>query len=241
MSFKISTNKKFHVKSLGLILLLLFTLNTFSQSFESRSTDVKIQRLSFLIEQMYVEEVDQNKVQKDLVLGMYNYLRPMALYQPDSILEKIGIKPSEKASLGFSIKFKKGKILVDSVFTGSGADISNIKKDDQVLKVNNNNGYKIPKSEISPWLSGISLGEILNTMAESTYDALKENRRAVRSISIPNISVETISSLMVTFILEVLVVAELLGVDPYTQDAVEAIKINTFKRLKNYEYNKKTT
>jgi glucose-6-phosphate isomerase len=109
------------------------------------------------------------------------------------------------------------------------------------LKVNNNNGHQIPKSEISPWLSGLSLGEILNTMAESTYDALKENRRAVRSISIPDISAETISSLMVTFILEVLVVAELLGVDPYTQNAVEAIKINTFKRLKNYEYNKKTT
>jgi glucose-6-phosphate isomerase len=105
----------------------------------------------------------------------------------------------------------------------------------------NNNGHKIPKSEISPWLSGLSLGEILNTMAESTYDALKENRRAVRSISIPDISSETIASLMVTFILEVLVVAELLDVDPYTQNAVEAIKINTFKRLKNYEYNKKTT
>ena len=109
------------------------------------------------------------------------------------------------------------------------------------LKVNNNNGHKIPKSEISPWLSDLSLGEILNTMAESTYDALKENKRAVRSISIPDISAETIASLMVTFILEVLVVAELLGVDPYTQNAVEAIKINTFKRLKNYEYNKKTT
>ena len=109
------------------------------------------------------------------------------------------------------------------------------------LKVDNNNGYKIPKSEISPWLSDLSLGEILNTMAESTYDALKENKRAVRSITIPDISVETIASLMVTFILEVLVVAELLGVDPYTQNAVEAIKINTFKRLKNYEYNKKTT
>jgi len=109
------------------------------------------------------------------------------------------------------------------------------------LKVNNNNGHKIPKSEIAPWLSGLSLGEILNTMAESTYDALKENRRAVRSISIPDISAETIASLMVTFMLEVLVVAELLDVDPYTQNAVEAIKINTFKRLKNYEYNKKTT
>ena len=109
------------------------------------------------------------------------------------------------------------------------------------LKVNNNNGYKIPKSNISPWLSGFSLGEILNIMAESTYDALGENGRAVRSISIPDISVESISSLMVTFILEVLVVAELLGVDPYTQNAVEAIKINTSKRLKKYEHNKNIT
>ena len=109
------------------------------------------------------------------------------------------------------------------------------------LKVNNNNGYKIPISKVSPWLSGLSLGEILNIMAESTYDALKENGRAVRSISIPEISAESVSSLMSTFILEVLVVAELLDVDPYTQNAVEAIKINTFKRLKNYEYNKKVT
>jgi len=109
------------------------------------------------------------------------------------------------------------------------------------LKVNNNNGYKIPKSKITPWLSGLSLGEILNIMAESTYDALKQNGRAVRSISIPDISIETISSLMATFILEVLVVAELLNVDPYTQNAVETIKINTSKRLKNYEFNKKIT
>jgi glucose-6-phosphate isomerase len=109
------------------------------------------------------------------------------------------------------------------------------------LKVNNNNGFKIPESKISPWLSGISLGETLNIMAESTYDALKENGRAVRSISIPDISAESIASLMTIFTLEILVVAELLGVDPYTQDAVEAIKINTFKRLKKYEHNKKTT
>ena len=109
------------------------------------------------------------------------------------------------------------------------------------LKVNNNNGFKIPESKISPWLSGLSLGETLNIMAESTYDALKENGRAVRSISIPDISAESIASLMTIFTLEILVVAELLGVDPYTQDAVEAIKINTFKRLKKYEHNKKTT
>ena len=122
-----------------LSILIFFSINFLGQNLDSKYTDVKIQRLLFLIEQMYVEEVDEEKLQNDLVLGMYNYLRPMALYQPDSVLERLDIRPSEKASLGFSIKFKKGKILVDSVFTGSGADISNIKKDDQVLKVNNNN------------------------------------------------------------------------------------------------------
>ena len=122
-----------------LSILTVLAFNILGQNLESRSTDVKIQRLLFLIEQMYVEEVDENKLQSDLVLGMYNYLRPMALYQPDSIFETLGITPSEKTSLGFTIKFKKGKILVDSVFKGSGAEISNIKKNDQVLEINNNN------------------------------------------------------------------------------------------------------
>ena len=62
---------------------------------------LKFKGYCFLIEQMYVEEVDENKLQNDLVLGMYNYLRPMALYQPDSVFETLGITPSEKTSLRF--------------------------------------------------------------------------------------------------------------------------------------------
>ena len=72
-----------------LSILTILTFNILGQNLESRSTDVKIQRLLFLIEQMYVEEVDENKLQSDLVLGMYNYLRPMALYQPDSVFETL--------------------------------------------------------------------------------------------------------------------------------------------------------
>ena len=126
-------------KHIILSILTFITFNILGQNLESKSTDVKIQRLLFLIEQMYVEEVDEKKLQSDLVLGMYNYLRPMALYQTDSVFEMLGITPSEKTSLGFSIKFKKGKILVDSVFNGSGADLSNIQKNDQILEINNNN------------------------------------------------------------------------------------------------------
>ena len=127
------------IKHIILFIVTFITFNILGQDLESRSTDVKIQRLLFLIEQMYVEEVDEKKLQSDLVLGMYNYLKPMALYQTDSVFEMLGIIPSEKTSLGFSIKFMKGKILVDSVFNGSGADLSNIQKNDQILEINNNN------------------------------------------------------------------------------------------------------
>ena len=119
--------------------ILLSSSFTFSQNLESRSTDVKIQRLLFLIEQMYVEDVDLKKVQENLVLGMYNYTRPMSLYLEDSLFKFTGINPSEKASLGFTIKFQKGKVLIDSIFNKGGAYYSKLKKNDRILSIDGNN------------------------------------------------------------------------------------------------------
>jgi glucose-6-phosphate isomerase len=100
------------------------------------------------------------------------------------------------------------------------------------IKVANIEGYKIPTADKDILLSGLTFGKIQNIMADSTFSALKENNRSVRIISIPDITVETVTELMVKFILEVLVVAELMQVDPYTQNAVEKIKNNVSKRLK---------
>ena len=119
--------------------ILLSSSFTFSQNLESRSTDVKIQRLLFLIEQMYVEDVDLKKVQENLVLGMYNYTRPMSLYLEDSLFKFTGINPSKKASLGFTIKFQKGKVLIDSIFNKGGAYYSKLKKNDLILSIDGNN------------------------------------------------------------------------------------------------------
>ena len=110
----------------------------FSQKNETRSTEIKIQRLLFLIEQMYVEDVNINKVQNDLVLGMYNYLRPMSLYQHDSVFTLLELRPSEKTSLGMTVKFKKGKILIDSIFPNSGAFDAQLKNKDQIIGIDNN-------------------------------------------------------------------------------------------------------
>ena len=72
-------------------------------------------------------------------------------------------------------------------------------------------------------------------MSKSTYQALEGNNRPVRSISISDISVESTVSLMVAFIMEILLIAELLKINPYDQDAVEDIKRNTIRNLKKYE------
>ena len=70
-------------------------------------------------------------------------------------------------------------------------------------------------------------------MAKSTYDSLKEKNRPVRMINIPNRSVESIASLMTIYLVEVLLVAKLLNINPYDQPAVEDIKVNTLSRLNN--------
>ena len=87
---------------------------------------------------MYVENVDFNKVQNDLVLGMYNYLRPMSLYQHDSTFNLIGLKPSTITSLGMTVKFSKGKILIDSIISNSGAFNAQLRNKDQIIGIDNN-------------------------------------------------------------------------------------------------------
>ena len=101
------------------------------------------------------------------------------------------------------------------------------------IKVENKNGYKVVANDKDLLLSGLTLEQIQNIMADSTFDALKDNGRSVRMMSIPDISAERVVELMVRFMLEVLVVAELMEVDPYNQNAVEKIKINVSKRLEN--------
>ena len=119
------------------ISLINLSNSFFSQDDELKSTEIKIQRLLFLIEQMYVEDVNINKVQNDIVLGMYNYLSPMSLYQHDSVFPLLEQKPSEKTSLGFTVKFKKGKILIDSIFPNSGAFKAQLKNKDQIIGIDN--------------------------------------------------------------------------------------------------------
>ena len=116
-----------------LLSFLLFPSTRFSQEVNDRTTGIKIERLLFLVEQMYVEDVDTKKLNQDLVLGMYNTLHPSGLYQPDSIFKLLNIDPLPYYGLGLRIKFKKGKIIVDEVLSKSSAKKSGIAVNDEII------------------------------------------------------------------------------------------------------------
>lgn len=116
-----------------LLSFLLFPSTRFSQEVNDRTTGIKIERLLFLVEQMYVEDVDTKKLNQDLVIGMYNTLHPSGLYQPDSIFKLLNIDPLPYYGLGLRIKFKKGKIIVDEVLSKSSAKESGIAVNDEII------------------------------------------------------------------------------------------------------------
>ena len=168
------------------ISLINISSSFFSQNNELRSTEIKIQRLLFLIEQMYVEDVNINKVQNDLVLGMYNYLRPMSVYQHDSVFNLLGLKPSGKTSLGMTVKFNKGRILIDSIFPNSGAFNAQIKNKDQIIGIDNK---KLNEVYYYSDFYNLSLGDE-NSISNLTLIREKDTLNIdVKRLKIPNHSV----------------------------------------------------
>lgn len=168
------------------ISLINISSSVFSQNNELRSTEIKIQRLLFLIEQMYVEDVNINKVQNDLVLGMYNYLRPMSLYQHDSVFHLLELKPSGKTSLGMTVKFNKGRILIDSIFSNSGAFNAQLKNKDQIIGIDNN---KLNEVYYYSDFYSLSLGDE-NSISNLTLIREKDTFNIdVKRLKIPNHSV----------------------------------------------------
>lgn len=211
--------------STGLLPATIMGLDPYSIRRAARDTlNSSFEANSFILASSIFSNIDIKFNKLNCVIHYGDGLSPLVLWYRQLWNESLG-----KDSKGTFMLTGKGSIDQHSQLQMwlDGPNIGNY----TFLKINNKDGQKIPKSKITPWLSDLSVGEVLNIMADSTYDALKENNRAVRSISINNLSPESVASLMVTFMLEVLVLSELLAVDPYNQNAVEAIKNNSVKRL----------
>ncbi|MXW92808.1 MAG: glucose-6-phosphate isomerase [Rhodospirillaceae bacterium] len=76
------------------------------------------------------------------------------------------------------------------------------------------------------WLDGRTLGELMAAAAQSTARILEQNGRPVRRIrlSAARVDAEAVGALAMHFMLETALAGYMLGVDPYSQPAVDAGK-----------------
>ncbi len=81
------------------------------------------------------------------------------------------------------------------------------------------------------WLSGRTIGDLAEAEQRATIDTLIANGRPLRRIAIDRPDAETIGALMMHFMLETILAAGLLDVDPFDQPAVEEGKIRARRYL----------
>jgi len=73
----------------------------------------------------------------------------------------------------------------------------------------------------APYLAGKSIGDLVRAQQRAIADALIEAKRPVRTIDIDKLDEYTMGALMMHFMIETIVAADLLNVDPFDQPAVE--------------------
>ena len=71
------------------------------------------------------------------------------------------------------------------------------------------------------WLAGRSMGDLLDAEARATVETLAERGRPVRQLHLERIDETALGALMMHFMLETVLAAHVLGVDPFDQPAVE--------------------
>jgi len=79
-----------------------------------------------------------------------------------------------------------------------------------------------------------TLGDLIKASQRGTVDALVAAHRPVRTITTGELNVTSLGSLMMHFMLETIITADLLEVDPFNQPAVEEGKKRTKHYLKNF-------
>jgi glucose-6-phosphate isomerase len=77
------------------------------------------------------------------------------------------------------------------------------------------------------WLGGRRLGELFAAQGLATRDSLREAGRPLRELLLPRLDEHSLGSLLQHFLLETLLAADLLGLSPFGQPAVEDGKRRT--------------
>ena len=97
---------------------------------------------------------------------------------------------------------------------------------------------KNKKNILPAYLNNNRMGDLLNIMAESTVAELRKTGAYVRVIYIEDDQEESVIKLMTLFILEVSLIGQLIGINPFDQPAVEKVKLRIKKNLTQNARNK---
>jgi glucose-6-phosphate isomerase len=84
---------------------------------------------------------------------------------------------------------------------------------------------KLAKLSGEPGFAGKKIGDLVAAQGRATADTLAKNGCPVRTIHVPKLNEAALGALMMHFMLETIVAAHLLGVDPFDQPAVEEGKV----------------
>lgn len=76
-----------------------------------------------------------------------------------------------------------------------------------------------------PGFAGKTIGDLVAAQGRATADTLAKNGRPVRTIHLEQLDERALGALMMHFMLETIIAAHLLGVDPFGQPAVEEGKV----------------
>lgn len=75
------------------------------------------------------------------------------------------------------------------------------------------------------YLAGKTMGDLVDAEQRATADTLIRNKRPTRIIKVREVNEETLGALMMHFMLETIISAHLMGVEPFDQPAVEEGKV----------------
>lgn len=92
---------------------------------------------------------------------------------------------------------------------------------------------RVPEGEV-PYLAGAHVGNVMHAHARATSETLAKYGLPVRVLELERIDAATLGSLFMHFMLETVLAAALIGVDPYDQPAVEESKNLARQYLQNH-------
>lgn len=69
------------------------------------------------------------------------------------------------------------------------------------------------------------MGDLLEAEQRATIETLAKNGRPARVLKLPALREENLGALLMHFMLETILVADMMGIDPFDQPAVEEGKI----------------